>query len=166
MKPLVPSIVTLLLALPAGAQAQAVFQRPDCPAVDAVHSVEARCLRDVRKRWQQENFDALQKTGLIFVHMGRPEIDQHPAAKAAIENKIEGSFTVRFSVAPDGTVYNVSTVDVTAGIEPLAKMWAETIGQWTFVKPGKAVADVEYRRIYLYARDDEADSHKKPQATL
>lgn len=166
MNPLVLSVVTLLLAVPAGAQAQAVFQRPDCPAADAAHSAEARCIRDVRKRWQQANFDALQKTGLMFVQMGRPEIDRHPAAKAAIEQKIEGSFAVRFSVAPDGTVYNVRTVDVTGGIEPLARMWAETIGQWTFVKPEQAVADIEYRRIYLYARDDEAESHKKPQATL
>jgi hypothetical protein len=166
MKARVLTVVTLLLVLPAAAQAQAVFQRPDCPAVDAVHSAEARCLRDVRKRWQQANFDELQKTGLMFVHMGRPEIDRHPAARTAIDNKVEGSFTVRFSVAPDGTVYNVSAVDVTAGIEPLAKMWAETIGQWTFVKPGKAMADLEYRRIYLYASDDEAESQKKPQATL
>jgi hypothetical protein len=166
MNKLVLSVVILLLAAPAGAQAETAFQRPDCPAADAVDSAEARCIRDVRKRWQQANFDALQQTGLMFAHMGRPEIDRHPAAKAVIENKVEGSFTVRFSVAPDGSVYNVSTVDVTAGIEPLAKMWAETIGQWTFVKPDKPVADVEYRRIYLYAGDDEAESQKKPQATL
>ncbi len=166
MKALVLSVVTLLLAVPAGVQAEATFQRPDCPPADAVHSAEARCIRDVRKRWQQANFDALQKSGLMFVHMGRPEIDRHPAAKAAIDQKVEGSFAVRFSVAPDGTVYNVRTVDVTVGIEPLAKMWAETIGQWTFVKIDKAVADVEHRRIYLYSHDDEIESQKKPQGAL
>jgi hypothetical protein len=158
--------IALAATLPVGVHAEGGFARPECPAADAPHSAEARCLRDVRKRLQQSNFDALQKTGLMFRYMTRPELDQHPDARAAIEKKVEGSFTVRFDVAPDGSVYNVRAIDVTAGIEPLAKMWAETIGQWTFVKPGQAVADIEHRRIYLYAREDDAESQKKPQATF
>jgi len=166
MRTLFLTFVALAAAAPAGTHAQSAFVRPDCPAADAAHSAEARCLRDVRKRLQQSNFDSLQKTGLMFRYMARPELDQHPDARAAIEKKIEGSFTVRFDVAPDGTVYNVRAVDVTAGIEPLAKMWADTIGQWTFAKPGRAVTDIEHRRIYLYAREDDAESQKKPQATF
>jgi hypothetical protein len=45
-------------------------------------------------------------------------------------------------------------------------MWAETIGLWTFVKVDKAVTDVEHRRIYLYPRDDDAESQKKAQGAL
>ena len=166
MRKMLLTCLALAATLPAGAQGQAAFVRPECPAADAPHSAEARCIRDVRKQLQQANFDALQKTGLMFRYMARPELDQHPDAKAAIERKVEGSFTVRFDVAPDGTVYNVRAVDVTAGIEPLAKMWADTIGQWTFVKVEKAVTDVEHRRIYLYPRQDEAESRSKPQAGL
>ncbi len=34
---------------------------------------------------------------------------------------------IRFSVKTDGTVYDVQTVEVTEGIQPLAKVWADTI---------------------------------------
>jgi len=166
MRALVLALTALVAAVPAGAHALADFVRPDCPGADAPHSAEERCIRDVRKQLQQSNFDALQKTGLMFRYMARPELDQHPEAKAAIEKRTEGSFTVRFDVAPDGTVYNVREVDVTAGIEPLAKMWADTIRQWTFVKTGQAVADVEHRRIYLYPRQDDARRRDSPQAGL
>ncbi len=166
MKLLALSVIVLALVSPAGAQAQLAFERPDCPSPAAAYSAEARCIRDIRKSWQQANFDALQKTGLIFKYMARPEVDKYPAAKAALEQKVEGSFTVRFSVAPDGAVYNVATTDVTGGIEPLAKMWADTIGQWTFAKVGKAVTDVEHRRIYMYPKDDDVESQNKPQSAL
>jgi hypothetical protein len=166
MKLLALPLVALALAGPAGAWAQAVFKRPDCPAPAAAYSAEARCIRDIRKSWQQANFDALQQTGLTFKYMARPDVDEYPAAKAALEKKVEGSFTVRFSVAPDGVVYNVRTAEVTSGVEPLAKMWADTIGLWTFVKVDKAVTDVEHRRIYLYPRDDDAESQKKAQGAL
>jgi len=158
-------IVVLALAAPGGASAQAAFARPDCPKADAALSAEARCVRDVRKQWQQSNFDTLQGAGLVFRHMARPSLDEYPAAKEAIENKTEGSFTVVFSVAPDGSVYNVAAVDVTAGVEPLARMWVETIGKWTFAKVGQAVTDVEHRRIYLYAKD-AAESTRKPSGGL
>ena len=166
MKLLALPVVALVLAVPAGASAQAAFKRPDCPAPAAAYSAEARCIRDIRKSWQQANFDALQKTGLMFNYMTRPDVDKYPAAKAALEKKVEGSFTVRFAVAPDGTVYNVQATDVTGGIEPLAKMWVDTIGQWTFVKVDKAVTEVEHRRIYLYPKEDDVESQKKPEAAL
>ncbi len=153
-------------AVPAGAAAQDRFERPDCRRPQAAFKPEARCIRDIRKRWQEANFAALQKTGLMFIYMARPDVDEYPAAKEALEKKVEGSFTVRFSVAPDGTVYNVQATDVTGGIEPLARMWADTIGQWTFVKIDKAVTDVEHRRIYLYPKEDDVESQKKPEAAL
>ncbi len=58
---------------------------------------------------------------------------------------------IRFSVKTDGTVYDVQTVEVTEGIQPLAKLWADTIRQWTFAKTSQAVTGIEYRRIYMYA---------------
>ncbi len=168
MKKFLLSAVALLLVAPTGAWAQAGFTRPDCAVGDAVtpQAAEARCIREARKRVKDANFAALQATGLMFNYMARPDLERFPEAKAVLEKKVEGSFGLVFSVAPDGTVYNVATKDVTAGIEPLAKMWADTIGQWTFAKPGRAVADIEHRRIYLYAREDDAESQKKPQATF
>jgi len=154
-----PSLAAIMLALavPAGAQA-ASFQRPACPAADGLPKAESRCIRDVKKRWQEENFAALQKTGLMFVYMARPDAEASPAAREAVEKKVEGSFSVRFSVAADGTVYNVRTESVTDGIEPLARLWADTIAQWTFTKIEQPVTDVEFRRIYLYSREDESKS--------
>lgn len=162
MNRLVSTVAALALAAPVAASAQAAFTRPECPGPEVAQGAEARCIRDIRKQWQESNFAALQRTGLVFKYMARPDLDQHPDAKAVLEKKVEGSFTLRFSVAPDGTVYNVRTVDVTDGIAPLAKMWADTIGEWTFAKSDRAVADVEHRRIYVYPRDD-AESAQKPQ---
>jgi hypothetical protein len=48
-------------------------------------------------------------------------------------------------------------VEVTEGIQPLAKLWADTIAQWTFVKTSQAVTGIEYRRIYMYSPDDDED---------
>jgi hypothetical protein len=158
MKPLAAALAVLVLAAPADARAEAAFVRPDCPPADAPMEAEARCIRDVRRRWQEANFAALQETGLMFVYMARPDADASPAARAAVEQKAEGSFTVKFDVATDGTVYNVRTLDVTDGIEPLARLWADTIAQWTFTKTDQPVTDVEFRRIYLYPRDGEANS--------
>jgi hypothetical protein len=156
----------MALAASTGAHAQTTFSRPDCAPSESDPGAESRCIRAAKNKLRDANFAAVQQAGLMFRYMTRPDLKQHPDAKVVLEKKVEGSFAVRFSVAPDGTVYNVTTTDVTAGIEPLAKMWAETIGQWTFVKPGQAVADIEHRRIYLYAREDDAESQKKPQATF
>lgn len=166
MRAVLQACLMLAATVSVDAYAQAAFVRPDCPAAEAPQSAEARCIRDVRRKLQQSNFDALQRTGLMFRSMKRPDLERHPEAKAVLERKVEGSFTVRFDVAPDGAVYNVRVLDVTAGIEPLAKMWAETIAAWNFVKTGQAVTDIEHRRIYLYSRQDEAESRGKPQARL
>ena len=74
--------------------------------------------------------------------------------REAIERKVEGSFLIRFSVATDGKVSEVKVEQVTDGIEPLAKLWADSIRRWTFVKTGQPVSSVEYRRIYLYPKDE------------
>lgn len=168
MKSLVLSAVALMLVAPSWTWAQSSFTRPECATGDAVtpQAAEARCIRAARKQVQDANFAALQKTGLMFKYMARPDLERFPEARSVLEKKVEGSFGVVFSVAPDGTVYNVRTTDVTHGIEPLARMWADTIGQWTFVKADKAVDDIEHRRIYLYPKDDEVESQKKPQAAM
>lgn len=160
MKRVAPCACALLLFAPSWAWSQDGFTRPECPAGAAVtpQAAEARCIREARKRVQDANFAALQSTGLMFNYMARPDLERFPDARAAIENKVEGSFGVVFSVAPDGTVYNVATKDVTAGMEPLARMWADTIGQWTFARVEKPVTDVEHRRIYLYPKDDAGRS--------
>lgn len=154
----------VLLALAPAAHAASVFKRPDCSAYQGGFKPESRCLRDVRKQWREANFAALQKTGLMFVYMARPDAGSSPAARDAVENKVEGSFALRFSVATDGSVYNVTTTDVTAGIEPLAALWAETIGRWQFAKVEQPVTDVEFRRIYLYTAEDGPETTGKPAA--
>jgi hypothetical protein len=161
MRPLMPVLLAFMLVAPAAVQAEAAFERPKCPAADTAPGAESRCIRDVRKQWQEANFAALQKTGLVFKYMARPDVDASPAAKAVLEQKTEGSFTVRFSVAPDGTVYNAAAVDVTDGMAPLAKLWADTIGQWTFMKTAAAVTNLEHRRIYMYPAEDDGESTRK-----
>jgi hypothetical protein len=165
MKLLTVPFIALALALAAGAEAEVRFERPDCSAYKDAFKPESKCIRETRRRWQEENFAALQKTGLMFIHMARPDIETSPAAKEAIENKVEGSFTVRFSVATDGTVYNVRQEEVTDGIAPLAGLWADTIAQWTFTRIDKPVTDVEYRRIYLYSSEDDTLTPRESQGT-
>jgi hypothetical protein len=163
MKSLVIPYVVLVLASASGAQAQDSFKRPDCSAYKAAFKAESKCIREIRKSWQEANFAALQKTGLMFIYMARPDIETNPDARKAIENKIEGSFSIRFSVATDGTVFDVKTENVTGGVTPLARLWADTMGQWTFTKIDKPVVDVEYRRIYMYSREDDAKSTQQQQ---
>jgi hypothetical protein len=160
MKLLTIPCIALALALAAGAEAEVRFERPDCSAYKDAFKPERKCIRETRRRWQERNFAALQETGLMFIHMARPDIETSPAAREAIENEVEGSFAIRFSVATDGTVYNVRQEEVTDGIAPLAGLWADTIAQWTFTKIDTPVTDVEYRRIYLYSKEDD---DKSPQ---
>jgi hypothetical protein len=152
------------LVTASGAQTAVSFKRPDCSAYKDSLKPARKCVREVRRIWQEANFAALQKTGLMFVYMARPDPRAHPEARKVVENKIEGSFVLRFSVRPDGTVYDVTTVEVTEGIQPLAKLWSETIAQWTFAKTDKAVTGIEYRRIYLYAADEEKEFGREPQS--
>jgi hypothetical protein len=117
-------------------------------------------VRETLRLWKEANFAALQKTKLMFVYMARPDPKVHPDALKVVQNRIEGSFVIRFSVKTDGTVYDVQTVEVTEGIQPLAKLWTETIRQWTFVKVSQPVTGVEYRRIYLYSKEDDDETTK------
>ena len=115
------------------------FKRPDCSAYSASLKPGRLCVLETRRIWKEANFAALQKTGLTFVYMARPDPKAaSPEAQKAIEKRVEGSFVLRFSVKADGTVYDVQTVEVTEGIQPLAKLWANTIAQWTFSKTSQA----------------------------
>ncbi len=161
MRPFALVLAAIAVSASAGVHARAAFERPECPAAGSLPGAESRCIRDVRKQWQEANFAALQKTGLVFKYMARPDADASPEARAVLEKKTEGSFTVRFSVAPDGTVYNAEVADVTDGMAPLAQLWADTIAQWTFMKTAAAVTDLEHRRIYMYPADEEAGAARK-----
>jgi hypothetical protein len=148
---------TLTLAFAASAQTVASFKRPDCSPYAASLKPERKCVREVRRMWQEANQAALQKTGLMFLYMARPDPKANPEATKLIEKKVEGSFSIRFSVKTDGTVHDVQTVEVTDGVQPLAKAWAETIAQWTFAKTSQPVAGIEFRRIYMYSDEDDED---------
>jgi hypothetical protein len=67
-------------------------------------------------------------------------------------------------VKPDGMVHDVRIVEVTEGIQPLARLWADTIAQWTFAKSEQGANGIEYRRIYLYDNDDDKDRAKSRQS--
>ena len=151
-------IASALVMVSGGAQAQDRFQRPDCSKYQGAHKAQSKCFRETKEAWKYANYDALQNGGLEFVHMARPDLKSSPAAKKALDDKVEGSYTIKFSVNESGTVYDVRAEDVTSpAIEPVAKLWAETIKQWTFAKTAKPVVDLEYRRIYLYSKDDEVE---------
>ena len=151
------AIAALALASSAHAQSVASFKRPDCSAYKASAKPERKCVRETKRLWQEANFAALQKTGLMSVYMARPDTRNAPDAVKAVENEIEGSFVLRFSVKPDGTVYDVQTVEVSEGIQPLARLWSDTIRQWTFAKTSQAVTGIEFRRIYMYTKEDDDD---------
>jgi hypothetical protein len=157
MKAVVIGFATLTLAFAASAQTAASFKRPDCSAYSASLKPERKCVREIRRIWQEANYAALQKTGLMFVYMARPEPKASPEAMKLIEKKVEGSFAIRFSVKTDGTVYDVQTVEVTDGVQPLAKAWAGAIAQWTFARTSQPVSGIEYRRIYMYSDEDDED---------
>ena len=157
-------LAALALASVSHAQTPTTFKRPDCSIYSASLKAERACVREPKEMWKQANFSALQKTGLMFTYMARPDSKNAPeAAKAAMEKQVEGSFVLRFSVNPDGTVYDVQTMEVTEGIQPLAKFWADTIRQWTFAKTPKAVTGIEFRRIYMYTKEDDDDARHRQQ---
>ena len=163
MRAVVMCFAALTLSIAASAQTPQTFKRPDCSAYSAAQKPERKCIREIRRSWQEANFAALQKTGLMFAYMARPDPKASPDALKAVQSRIEGSFVIRFSVKTDGTVFDVEAVEVTQGIQPLAKLWAETIGHWTFAKPSQPVTGIEFRRIYMYAADDDDDPLQGPQ---
>jgi hypothetical protein len=155
-------IASIALVLASGAQAADSFKRPDCSAFKDAPKPESKCFGRVRNAWKYANYDAVQKAGLEFIYMARPDVNSSPAAKQALEDKAEGSYTIKFSVNESGTVYGVKIEDVTSqAVAPIASLWADTIKQWTFAKIAKPVVDLEYRRIYLYSKDDEVKEAKK-----
>jgi hypothetical protein len=162
MKKLLIASAALVIASSAGAQVKNSFQRPDCSKYQGAFKAQSKCFRETKDAWKYANYDALQKTGLEFVYMARPDLKTSPAAKKALDDKAEGSYTIRFSVDKNGTVYDVKVSDVTSeAVEPLAALWADTIKQWTFTKIDKPVIDLQYRRIYLYSKDDQVEEAKK-----
>jgi hypothetical protein len=155
----------IALAAVASAQTVVSFKRPDCSPYSASLKPERACIRETKRRWDEINFAALQKTKLIFDYMARPDPKGSPEAMKAVESKIEGSFVIRFSVKPDGKVYDVKVVEVTEGIQPLARLWADTIAQWTFAKSAQGANGIEFRRIYLYSKDDDQDAERLRRQT-
>jgi hypothetical protein len=148
----------------ASAQTPVPFKRPDCSAYSSSLKPGRKCVIEVKQSWQNANFAALQKTGLMFAYMARPDTKANPEALKVVEKKVEGSFVLRFSVNTEGTVYDVQTVEVTEGIQPLANVWADTIRQWTFAKTSQPVTGVEFRRIYLYSDEDDDDFKHGPRS--
>lgn len=143
----------------------ASFVRPVCSAYKNAPLPEAKCFREAKLAVRDANYEALQKTGLEFIYLARPpagkELDAYPEAKKAAESKAEGEFLLTFSVNTDGDVYDVKIVEASsAPIGALAKLWADTIAQWKFVKIAKPVTGVPFRRIYLYSSEDD-DTRRK-----
>jgi outer membrane biosynthesis protein TonB len=168
MKKLIIASTALVLASAAGAQPADTFKRPDCSAYQGTsHLPESRCFRKTKLAVRYANYAALQKTGLEFAYLGRPvsgkELDKaYPEAKKAAEDKVEGEFLINFSVNTEGNVYDVKIVNSTsAPIGHLAKLWADTIAQWKFVKIAKPVTNVPFRRLYLYSSEDDDKSSRK-----
>jgi hypothetical protein len=163
MRVLAACLVALALAAAAAGQSPVAFKRPDCSPYRDSLKPQRKCVREIRRSWQEANFAALQKAGLMFVYMARPDVKAGSDAIKVVRDKIEGSFVLRFSVGTDGTVSEVQTVEVTEGIQPLARLWADTIRQWTFARINQPVTGIEFRRIYLYSKEDDDDSPQMKQ---
>lgn len=153
-------IAAILVAFWAAKAEAADFARPDCSAYRDAPLPEAKCFRKKKLAVRHENYEALQKTGLEFVFLARPvdgkELEKnYPEARKAAADKVEGEFLINFSVNASGDVYDVKVVEACSPrIGHLAKLWADTIAQWKFVKPAKPVTNVPFRRIYLYSAED------------
>jgi len=166
MKKVIIASLALVLASAAGAQTAETFKRPDCSAFKDSPLPESRCFRKNRLAVKYENYEALQKTGLEFVYLARPvdgkELEKnYPEVVKAGKDKVEGEFLINFSVNTNGDVYDVKIVE--ASSEPnraRAKLWADTIAQWKFVKIAKPVTGVPLHRIYLYSPEDDDKSRK------
>lgn len=144
----------------------AEFARPNCSAYAGVPEGEGKCFRKAKEAVRHGNYAALQKTGLEFAYLARPPAGEelkkaYPEAAKAAADKVEGEFLVTFSVNTNGDVQDAKVVSASsAPIGALAKLWADTIAQWKFVKTAKPVTDVPFRRIYLYSKDDDTRGKK------
>lgn len=154
-KQILLTLACLASATTAGAEGSS-FSRPDCSAYKGQTRGEARCFRDFKKSVRQTNFAALQKTGLMFNYLARPDIAASPAAQQLFKDKVEGTFALKFSVKADGTVYDVKVADISSeAMRPMAKVMTDTLSQWTFFPVTKPVVDVPYRYVALYPKDDK-----------
>jgi outer membrane biosynthesis protein TonB len=166
MKKLIIASLAIVLGSAAGAQSTGSFQRPDCSAFKDRPLPEASCYRKNKLAVRYANYEALQKAGLEFAYLARPvsgkELEKgYPEAMKAAVDKVEGEFLITFSVNTEGNVYDVRVVESSsAPIGHLAKLWADTIGQWKFTKIAKPVTDVPFRRLYLYSSEDNDKSRK------
>jgi TonB family protein len=166
MKKLIIASLAIALGSAAGAQPAGSFQRPDCSAFKDRPEPEATCFRKNKLAVRYANYEALQKTGLEFVYLARPvdgkELeDSYPEVIKAGKDKVEGEFLINFSVNTNGDVYDVKIVE--ASSEPnraRAKVWADAIAQWKFVKIARPVTDVPFRRIYLFSSEDDQRGRK------
>lgn len=166
MKKLIIATLAIVLSSVAGAQSTGSFQRPDCSAFKDMPQPDSACFRKKRFDVRYENYKALQKTGLEFVYLARPidgkELEKnYPEVIKAGKDKVEGEFLINFSVNTNGDVYDVKIVE--ASSEPnraRAKLWADTIAQWKFVKIAKPVTGVPFRRVYLYSPEDDQRGKK------
>jgi hypothetical protein len=141
------------------------FKRPDCSAFENKPLPEASCFRKAKLAVRDANYEALQQAGLEFVYLARPpagkELDAYPDAKKAAESRVEGEFLLTFSVNADGNVHDVRIIEASsAPIGHLAKLWADTIAQWRFVRLAKPVTGVPFRRIYLYSQEEDERDKK------
>jgi outer membrane biosynthesis protein TonB len=167
MKKLIIASLAIVLGSAAGAQSTGSFQHPDCSAYKDAPLPEAKCFRKAKLAVRDANYESLQKTGLEYVYLARPvdgmELQKnYPEVIKAGMEKVEGEFLINFSVNTNGDVYDVKVIE--ASSEPnraRAKLWADTIAQWKFVKIAKPVIGVPFRRIYLYSKEDDDRRGKK-----
>lgn len=158
MNKLIVAVLSLTAASGAAAQSPVSFQRPDCSAYANLPEGEGRCFRKARDTVRFANYAALQETGLEFAYLARPPADLagYPEARKAVEEKAEGEFLITFSVDTEGKAHDVKVVSASSEpIDALARVWADTIAQWRFTKVASPVADIPFRRVYLYSSDDE-----------
>ena len=166
MKMLTIASLAIVLASAASAQSTGSYQRPDCSAFKDAPLPESTCFRKNKTAVRYDNYEALQETGLEFVYLARPPVGKelekaYPEAKKAAEDKVEGDFLITFSVNTDGNAYDVKVVESSSTrIGYLAKLWADTIAQWKFVKVAKPVTNVPFRRLYLYSPEDDDKNRK------
>lgn len=148
--------IAFAMLLAADVQASATFKRPDCSVYNDHPKPAQKCIREVKSAIQLANQRSIQDAGLEFVYMGRPDAEGNTAVERVLEDEVEGSFAIRYSVGTDGKVYDLKVVETTPdAVSPLATLWAEAIQNWSFVPMEKPALDIEFRRIYLYAPEDE-----------
>lgn len=164
MKRYLHSLLLAVIVVPFAQAEDKPFPRPDCSAYQHLIAPEATCISVARREVNMDlNASAIRNSGLEFRYMARPPsgeaLDAYPAAKEALEDKVDGKFLITFSVNRQGDVEDVKVKEASsAAIDALALVWAETISKWKFVKLEKPIRDVPFHRLYLYPEETEADT--------